>query len=329
MLCNNSFYQYIHKIVVTNEDELRSSDVQEKMRINLLRCLNFFPHFPDIDLIIDLSRENYERKICFADLVFLPFNDIDSSLFSFMYANDKIHFDNSNRRLIRKISESLDNLHALVLRYDKNDNIYCIRGIIEKPKIKDISNYYLINILGYLKWSSECKNFKLFDYDAGKFYDCHHSVSDLNEQINKVLCSVSVINNDNLTKIIKLIVELKHGTSFVVFDSADNANREATRLCNAGRGFAAKHRLEFDELLKCLPQFTKVDGGLILDKELNCYAYGCIYDGTVDDSFLGSLARGSRFNSTKLYVHDLNCNKQMVCFGVVFSDDGGVECVKE
>lgn len=307
-----------------------SKDEQYKIHINLHDNLNFFPNFPDMEFITDLSCENYERKICVANLVFLPFqNDVDSSSFSFSYA-EKICFDYDRMRLIRKILESLDDSHALVLKYDNNN--YYINGIVDKSNVDNLfTDYYFISISGYLNWSAKCRNFNLFDYDKGEFYDFNHSSSDLNKLINEMFNSLdptfSEININEFKKILSLIVEQNHGTSFVIFNSNNDAEDETDRLCKAGRGFKAKNILSYNKLLECLPQFTKVDGGLIFDKKLNCYAYSCIYDGRIDESFIGLLDRGSRYNSTKLYVHSLNKNNSSTCFGVIFSDDGGVEYV--
>lgn len=316
-----------------NADIELSRQERAVMSINLWRHLNFFPHFPNIELINDLSRESYERKICVADFVFLPFkSDVAPSLISFSYADENICFDNSNRRLIRKISESLDEQHALVLEFVPNNDSYYIKGIVDKSSVDGLfKDYYFISIIGYMNWSARCKNFNLFDYSEEEFYEFNHSSSNIKKQIDNVIALSNKlflnICNKSLSEILDIIIAQKHGACFVIFGSNKDAMKAADKLCEAGRGFKAKDILPYSRLQECISQFTKVDGGLILDKELNCYAYGCIYDGSVEKSFSGSLARGSRFNSTKLYVHSCN-KKNMSCLGVVFSDDGGVECVK-
>lgn len=331
------FYEYIYRIALSSNEKVISVDPSndsdnEEIRTVLLKHIQLFPHFPDINIISNLSHENYERKKCVADLVFLPFpKDVDTSLFSFTYANERILFDGKVQRLIRKISESLDKQHALVLGYDEDTNKYYIMGIVDGSKIDSLfKEYYYISIFGYLKWSVKCSNFNLFDYDAGKFFSFDYHSTEIKRQIdyatNGFTQEFSDIDAEKIKKILETIAEQDHGASFVLFESDALAQQETERLCNANRGFAAKEKLPYEKMLECLPQFTKVDGGLILDINLNCYAYGCIYDGSVDESEekKGELDRGSRFNSTKLYLHNIKGQK---CAGIVFSDDGGIDFI--
>lgn len=346
----SSFYSYVYK----KEGEGYKPESKE-FQDCFSKNLDFFPHFPDVKLICELSYQNYERKTCTAKLVFLPFESLrtqttDNPLV-FSYANKEICFVRNQIRLIRKVAESLDKNHALVL-YRCKSGIYCFGGIINVSDInKSFSNYYFISINGYSNWSAHCKSYNLFDYKNGYFCDYHKEDKDFTEQAKNVInyfkiCSFSS-DWRSLNKIMKTIKMQDHGTSFVVFKDAGQARREAERLCCAQRGFLAEKPLEYRELIKCISQFTKIDGGLLLDSNLTCYAYGCIYDGTAKPPFKGSLAYGSRFNSTALYTYELNnplthvkplsegqtdeerLNRNrkttICCVGVVFSDDGGVK----
>lgn len=321
-----SFFDYVESVVKSKGDNADSKEMQTYIKEHI----SLLPFFPDIEFINDLSRENYERKNCVADFLFFPFNyPFDEDELSFSYENKSISFEEKNKRLIRKMAESLDEKHALVLTIDESYNYY-IKGIIKIDK-KDIpfTNYYFISISGYFKWSAQCKDYGLFDCNEGKISMFNHK--DTDTQINDCLCrfcsTYEDINVNNLKTIFESIVNGGHGTTLIVFESDEFACGEANRLCNAGRGFKAKKILSYNQLINSISQLTKVDGGLILDKELNCYAYGCIYDGSVMENFCGSLDRGSRYNSTKLYVHNINQKKENLCIGVVCSDDGGIECV--
>lgn len=345
-----SFFHYTYNkyFEIINEHN-HKPDLKEQQKF-FLENLKCFPNFPDVDLISELSYENYERKACNVNLVFLPFETLyiknkDDSL-TFLYTNKMMTFEKKHIRLIRKISESSDKKHALVLCYNER-GIYCFDGIIALSEIdKTFSDYYFISIIGYSHWSVRCKNFNLFDFKNGNFCDCNKKSNDFKEQMQDIInifksCNFE-IDLKTLQKILKVINKQNHGTSFVVFKDAQKAHDEVRRLCDAQRGFEAKKPLTSREFVKCIPQFTKVDGGLLLDSKLNCYAYGCIFDGVVPENFKGSLANGSRFNSTALYTYNINyplaVNKQTdeekhldeesklpICLGVVFSDDGGVK----
>lgn len=345
-----SFYSYVYKKYnEKNEEHKRELDPKEYQKF-FFKNLKCFPYFPDVDLILELSYENYERKACNVDLIFLPFDSLyikgKSDPLIFSYANKKMTFEKEQIRLIRKVVETSDRNHALVLCRNK-ENTYFFKGIINESEIDDaLSDYYFIRIRGYSHWSAHCKNYDLFDFKNGIFCNFCKNDSDFDIQTKYITdyfynCSFGT-DICLLKKLLKIINDQEQGTSFVVFKDTNQAIEEARRLCDAQRGFKADKPLKYEELIKCIPLFTKVDGGFLLDSQLTCYAYGCIYDGYVKDFFKGSLANGSRFNSTALYTYNLNnpisTNQQtkhpdkgvksINCLGVVFSDDGGVKIAK-
>ena len=61
-----------------------------------------------------------------------------------------------------------------------------------------------------------------------------------------------------------------------------------------------------------------------MDTRCSVYAIGAILDG--DAVTKGSMARGSRFNSTLNYVHRRAMESQNF-IGIVISEDGTVDCV--
>lgn len=331
-MAKTSYYCYVYSNFGVNADQ-NSKEYQE----NFLENLNCFPNFPDIDLISDLSYENYERNACQVNLVFLPYESLyvkkDKDPMLFTFANKGLSFEKNQIRLVRKLAESADKNHALVLCCSKK-GIYYFVGIIHESEVKEaFSDYYFISITGYSHWSARCKNFDLFDFKNGCFCDYDKKCKDFNEQSEDVKkyfnsCYFDV-NHASLQEIMNTINDQNHGTAFVVFNNKNKAEAEAKRLCDARRGFKPQKPLKFEDFLKCIPQFTKVDGGFLLDNSLTCYGYGCIFDGEINRPFKGSLANGSRFNSTTLYTYGLNKNlRSPVCIGVVFSDDGGVKIAK-
>lgn len=336
VLSSYSFYKYICRTVEEeinrNKWKISEKEKHKYEQYNMHESLKLFPYFPEIDLINDLSCENYERRGCNAKFIFLPFeNSVDKYPISYSYDYRKIYLKKDKKRLIRKILESLDDKHFLIFTY--NGNSYCADGVAEISDVEEyFHNYYLISISGYLRWSAKCENLDLFDYDGHEFYDFDHIKIELEKQIDNVSSRFSpdYLFTGKLKEILHIIAKQNHGTSFVIFDSEKYAISQTEHLCNSGRGFKFKNIVRYEELIKCLPQLIKIDGGLILNKNLDCYAYGCIYDGKIDGSFEGSMERGSRYNSTKLYVSSLNKeHKSLICHGIVFSDDGGVECVPD
>lgn len=75
----------------------------------------------------------------------------------------------------------------------------------------------------------------------------------------------------------------------------------------------------------CFEQFTSIDGALLMDYSMSCYAYGVIL--YADMCCKGTHTRGSRYNSTKNYIKKLRekYDKKMVGrppLGIVKSEDG-------
>lgn len=330
-----SFYSYVYN---TYNKIFRKTVHDSKEYQNFfLEKLNCFPNFPDIDLISDLSCENYERNACKVKLVFLPYETLrfqrENDPMIFTYANKGLFFEKDQIRLVRKLAESVDSNHALVLCHNQND-VYNFIGIINESEIKEsFSDYYFISVTNYSHWSARSKYFDLFDFKNGYFCDFDKNHKDFKAQEEDVKnyfksCFLNVCEG-SLQKIMDTINAQNHGTAFVVFNNKNKAEAEAKRLCDARRGFKPQKPLKYEDFLKCIPQFTKVDGGFLLDNNLTCYGYGCIFDGKVNRPFKGSLANGSRFNSTALYTYYLNKDlRSPVCIGVVFSDDGGVKIAK-
>lgn len=312
------------KNFTTDESKSFNNDLYN----HIMSLLNFFPNFPDFDLITNLSCENYEKKKCDAKLVFLPYGIPNNLPISF--ASNELLFEHKNIRLLRKVLASIDSNHYLVLAYD-NENYY-IKGIANKSFFdSELKDYYLISISGYLNWSAECKNIILFDYINGIFCKYNHVINKNKEQIKKIELTANLVkfpeNIDCFKKMLEIILEQNHGTCFVIFNSSKIAKKQAKRLCNAKRGIMLEKKLTCDDvLLTSLPQLTNIDGGLIFDNNMNCYAYGCIFDGKIKDNFEGALERGSRYNSTKLYVAGFNKNS-ISCLGIISSDDGGIEII--
>ncbi len=314
-----------------DEDEFRlEKEHCYEIRDEVLQQIHMLPYFPSFELISSLSRENYERKGCTAKLIFFPPNMQKNGIkCSFVFKGEKKYFVEEKQRLIRKILESLDKQHMLVLKYDSKKSQYYAYGIAPTTKLCNCSNYYYVSISGYLKWSAQCRNFDLFDYDAGKFYSYNHIEIVTERQLDKVMMKCVKkfpAINKNLINLLRNLNDLGRGVAIVIFASEEAATSERNRLCNANRGFAANKKLSYEALENCLSQFTKVDGGLLLDANLNCYAYGCIYDGEITVHFKGNLERGSRYNSTALYVKCME-NISKPCIGIVISDDGGIESV--
>lgn len=335
-MAEKSFYSFVREIF-SEQEGVNIQNIDEKGRdyqSYFYNHLEMLPNFPNIEFISELSFQNYERKSCNVKLVFFPSQDFPTCTMLFKYKNQDLEFSNKNIRLVRKIVETSDDKNVLVLSL--NQDVYCFKGIMKSNQIDlSFSDYYLVEINGYSDWSARCKNFTLFWVKNGYFRNYVSQNEVFKNEVKNIKKQFDALNwkrRNNFYKrsyaLLKKMYFLGHGTSFIMFKNSKAAQNEAKRLCNANRGFLAEKGLDYSNLKSCVSQFSKVDGGFLLDRNFNCYAYGCIYDGLIIKPYSGSLAKGSRYNSTKLYVHYINSITSYKCVGVVISDDGGMTFVK-
>ena len=76
---------------------------------------------------------------------------------------------------------------------------------------------------------------------------------------------------------------------------------------------------------------------MLIDPYCMCYALGVILDGIVEPSFEGDSGRGARYNSAKLYIHNIKTSIEMEALNVytqeyadnamavVISEDGYID----
>ena len=112
---------------------------------------------------------------------------------------------------------------------------------------------------------------------------------------------------NKLSYILKALKKQQHGTMVVV---CENAEYEAERLCNANRGIRIVpfdfSKLSEERIIK----LSSIDGAILLDQDATCYALGIILDGYIDKEFVGDSGRGARYNSAKLYIHNIKQKKK-------------------
>lgn len=139
---------------------------------------------------------------------------------------------------------------------------------------------------------------------------------------------------DKFLDLYRKLVDQKHGTMVVI---CENAKQEAERLCNANRGIRIEPKdcstLSKDKIL----QISKIDGAMLIDPNCICYALGVILDGFVEPTFKGDPGRGARYNSAKLYIHNIKSSMAMNviniytreyakhAMAVVISEDGYID----
>lgn len=302
---------------------------------NVMRICRHFPDFPDLNLVINLSGQVYEGKYCNTHILFLSRYYENYPLSYVVRYAEPICFKPKNLRFIRKLLESVDSQHCLVMKV-VDDEYYAV-GTTSK-NIADKLMAPLVSIFGHMKWQAAIKNQNLFKYENGGFSPVNTGKLDpfelsksLSEAFNGRIEKKAM---DTLCEIADILSNMGHGTSIVIFCNRRSYLAEIVRLTHTDSGHGIKLDKEIDfsllssreEKETILKQITKIDGGLVFDINGKCGAISCVFDGKVSKKYKhGSGSRGSRYNSMMLYIKTLRAK----AFGVVVSDDGSVDLISK
>lgn len=321
--------------------------IVENLFENIYPLLPFYLKSEVFEVIDRLSVTTYEQSKCEnKTLVFFPYKAMSNERNIDVMLDDSIciNFDScdiGNIKVLRKLINPLSKDCCYAFGRNENDDNYYAIG---STRIENLDNdlYYKCIIVGQMQWklSLHCptgQDIKLFGYVNSKFVeydkaDSFHNqkTEDLNEKIKSA--NIGKEYHDAISRIYQLVNDYieknsKCGTSFVIFSSCYKESgenyvaKEAERLASGlpARGYMLKKFTNLSE--EVLNQIINIDGGIIVDSNCVCYAYGCIFDGTVKNGFEGERGSGARHNSMKLYISNKQKN---VCVGMVFSEDGGV-----
>lgn len=323
-----------------------------------------------IDFIIALSGEAYEsasaKDLCLA-LIPNPdiCNDSDSGCIVFEKEN-QIPLEFEEVHAIRK-QLNLAQKGALAVFFDSASRKFYTAGIIAEEKV---SAYPRFVFHGHMKWSFciESVPKKHSDSDipqtgenpsvpqtvqdssesqTGDTTDCRlqfqHGIPllpilHLKDEISQIVSKhFSSPFNDVISEIIIAASSLETG-SILIFADKSVIEKETKVLTRSNRrGFPLKTpcRLPGNDN-RVLKQLLNIDGALLIDKSGFCHAYGVILDGAVGRSQnanplpYADSGRGSRYNSTVLYVHSLSRRhrtKPIKVIGVVRSEDGMLDFI--
>lgn len=313
--------------------------------------LPFAPNMEVLNAIQYLSAATYEQSKCKdKTIVFLADAKILDKVVVDVPLDEQIKIsitspNSKNTKILRKLINPLPTDCCYIFGKKGNDDIYYAIGSTQE---KNLCNelYYKCTIIDQMSWKlslhSGNKEIGLFacEYSSYKEYPnkCEEEkVKDKEQQEKYELKKkmeekgVDEAFKETIEQIHSLVFQYlkneKCGTSFAIFKANRNRTKgkacaEAKRLAGdqPARGYLLKNfsPLTFD----VLKQIMNIDGGIIVDTNNVCYAYGCIFDGKVKKGFRGERASGARHNSMKMYVEN---QRKGTCVGIVFSEDGGCE----
>lgn len=251
-----------------------------------------------------------------------------------------LRFVNKNAREIRKLLEMTNmtmdkagdgNLTVLVV--DLNHNQEIDDGVAEfdnfKPSVVGIYMYdnndsrcmkgkYWLNIQHRGVWEIRYGDKMICSYRNG-FYQAF--VQTIEEKLNRFKKKYGLSD-----KIYNIIMEAErvcgHGAILVCFPEGTTMDDEIDRLISKKYGYRILSEFDLSEK-ESISLLSSMDGAIFVDSGGKGRAVGVILDGVVKDE--GTMARGSRYNSTKMYLDNLGRDD---IYAAVISEDGGLDLLR-
>lgn len=318
----NNYFKYIIDEVLYGDEPLKES--MSVLFENTVRAYINYMTSNSLNVIESLSQYKYEKKV---NKGYLSFYDDDTNKADTPEANkipsitlnflDISDFDNSNIRYIRKLIEG--SCESIYLTIHKNKVIGYNRPDDSAVKVEFRGS-----------------NWRYFDKTLGKNFYIEYKNGHLSyKKIEQSL--VGKVNENKLSQIFNgnrtayeafldiletLIQDNQHGALFII-TSQDKAEEESNRLSKVKQCCKLQKELKINfvspQEIAPYIALSKIDGALMLDTNLKCYAISCILDGVAETP--GDLSRGSRYNSASVYIN----SKEDPFYAVILSEDGGIE----
>ncbi len=326
-ITDENMEQYVFRNGYMPQDILQRAAVKS--------CLYLEKLFEPLNLqfIISLSGEYYEKAECQAEMIFV-FQKAVSGLCpnDFIYCFDGIEIDGERTeeirflpehfRLIRKLLQIAQKDLCLVLGENESRTSFKVLGVCKKDYFiihKHEFPYIKIDFKKHMQWEMKVNETYIFTYKNGQ-YIIEKSIDEkwLERMLNNYFNSCQ----PELFEYIILSTKQEHGTMLVIMEGADAA-QEAKRLGMRRFGFPESERDVQADYINCLNNF---DGSVILDTKGKIHGIGMILDGDVDDTVKGNLGRGARYNSAIKYRKKLSkFGKRAVI--MIMSEDGMINAL--
>jgi len=306
LLKNNDF--------INNVDLIRSENIHEILHlagsslIGSISCTINNAFFDLFEKINEISSLKYEKIVCNGKLILSQ--PTNKSIIYEITFKDPIPLDNIRR--IRKLMEiTSEKLHLIC----DAQNSYGLGYVNYNNYTGEDENVFEIIITGFNHWSLIHNNNGLMDVENGIARLSKPKINKITfyNEYNKTFNNISSSKIDELFEIIKIAFEQKKGTMILI---TENAEEESIRLKNQ-----CINVTPFKINNKYLFEMTKIDGAIIINNALQCYAFGAILDGVASSH--GDSSRGARYNSALTYKN----SKTNKCFLIVISEDNTIDFI--
>ena len=280
----------------------------------------------DIDLITALSATAYESKGPEGkSIAILPsLKWLEQDTVAMFEPLDSVALEQTQLRALRKQLNVCGN-GALAVYKDDITGVYKTIGVISQKVALTLPRFQFQKQAEWIFTvaDSKKKGDSRVRYSNGALM---LPILNLQDVYKKKLDKLQIKDEtkNQLANIINAANRCKHGAILIIAERK-LIQKEVNRLASNKRGIRLAPPVPLIQDEKPSPfleQFATVDGAIFLDFDGNCYAFGVILDGVVNND--GNNARGSRYNSTKAYtewVRDVK-HRGATILGVVKSEDG-------
>lgn len=310
-----------------HEQKLYVHGIVQRLSDLLYQRLTCYTAGLDVDLITALSATDYESKSPEGQTIaILPsLKWLEKDAVAEFEPLDRVVLEHTQLRALRKQLNICGNGALAVY---KDDGIYKTVGLISQKTALKLPRFQFQKHAEWLFAVADSMG-----KGDGRLRYCNGTlmlpVLDLRDVYQNKLGSLHVEeeNRHHLADIFDATNKCKHGAILIIAEK-DIIRKEANRLASNKRGIRLAPPVPLIQNGKpsaVLEQFAAVDGAIFLDFHGNCYAFGVILDGIVNNE--GNNARGSRYNSTKAYTEWARdvIYPGATILGVVKSEDGMID----
>lgn len=252
--------------------------------------------FDDIDII---SRATYEGIYSHGTIVLAEYNKEDIDI---KFADT---YEFKKHKNTRKLLEMCNEEYGLVT---DGETVFGLKKIKGK-------NYLGIEFNGKNKYRIIQNKQTIIEFEYGypinnkNVYNREHILNQIEKKIT---------NKDKANQVADLIQSIKDvGRGGMLVISA-SPNKDIENLKSQS---ILIEPIKIDKNI--IKSICTIDGSILVDEDLNCYAIGVILDGNADKR-LGTSERGARYNAAIKYIAKDEVND---CIAIVISEDGMVELI--
>lgn len=316
-----------------HEQKLCVHEIVRGLTYLLYQRLTCYTAGLDIDVITSLSATAYESKSPEGEnIAILPsLKWLEKGSVAVFEPSDSVALEQPQLRALRK-QLNICGSGALAVYKDDSTGVYKTAGLISQEVALKFPRFQFQKHAEWIFAVTDSKG-----KGDGRVRYCNGAlmlpILDLGEAYQKKLDRLPIndITRDQLAHIINAVNGCKHGAILVIAEK-EIIQKEVKRLASNKRGSRLAppvSLIQNENSSLVLQQFAAVDGAIFLDFDGNCYAFGVILDGVVNND--GNNARGSRYNSTKAYTEWVRDVKYpgITIFGVVKSEDGMIDFFDE